>query len=143
MTRILGIILPDEKRIDYSLTLLYGIGWGNVGSLLKQAGVDPKTKAKDVTESELKKINEVIEKNFKVEGYLREAVTGDIKRLREIGCYRGIRHIRGLPVRGQRTKSNARTKRGKRKTVGALRKEAWAKIEQTKTAEAVKEKTAK
>ncbi len=141
MTRILGIMLPDNKRIDYSLTLLYGIGWGNVGSILKQAGVDPKTKAKDVTESELKKINEVIEKNFKVEGYLRETITDNIKRLREIGCYRGIRHIRGLPVRGQRTKSNARTKRGKRKTVGALRKEAWAKIEQTKTTDAVKEKT--
>jgi len=143
MARFLGLMLDDAKRIDYSLTLIYGLGWGNVGKVLKQAGVDPSKRVKDITEEEFKKINEVIDKNYKVEGYLREVITENIKRLREIGSYRGIRHLRGLPVRGQRTKSNARTKRGKRKTVGALRKEAWAKIEQTKTTEEVKEKTTK
>ncbi|MBW7960342.1 30S ribosomal protein S13 [Microgenomates bacterium UTCPR1] len=133
MARILGVTLPDEKRIDYSLTLLYGIGWNNVYSLLTQTKIDPKRKVKDITEEEFRKITEVIEKSFKVEGDLREVINDSIKRLREIGSYRGIRHIRGLPVRGQRTKSNARTKRGKRKTVGALRKEAWAKLESGKT----------
>ena len=129
----MGITLPDDKRIDYALTLLYGIGWSNVGVVLEQAKVDPHKRVKDVTEEEFKKINDVIDKNYKVEGDLREAVTESIKRLREIGSYRGLRHLKGLPVRGQRTKSNARTKRGKRKTVGALRKEVWAKMEQGRT----------
>lgn len=129
MVRILGVTLPDNKRIDYSLTLIYGIGWKNVVKILSAAGVSPNKKVNEITEEELKKINEVIEKNFKVEGDLREMVNENIKRLKEIGCYRGLRHIRNLPVRGQRTKSNARTKRGKRKTVGALKKEAWAKLE--------------
>ena len=102
-----------------------------------------KKKVKEITEEEFKKIIEIIEKNYKVEGYLREAINENIKRLREIGSYRGIRHIRGLPVHGQRTKANARTKRGKRKTVGALKKEMWAKLEQNKTAEAVKDKAVK
>ncbi len=133
MARILGVTLPDEKRIDYALTLLYGLGWKNVVSVLQQSKIDPKRKVKDIKEDEFKKINEVIDKNFKVEGELREAVSESIKRLRDIGSYRGIRHLKGLPVRGQRTKSNARTKRGKRKTVGALRKEAWAKLESGKT----------
>lgn len=137
MARLMGITLPDEKRIDYALTLIYGIGWTNVKSVLSQSKVDAKTRVKDITEDELKKIHDVIEKNYKVEGELREQLTEDIKRLREIGSYRGNRHVRGLPVRGQRTKSNARTKRGKRKTVGALRKEAWAKLEAGKTAAAV------
>lgn len=141
MARLLGITLPDDKRIDYALTLLYGIGWKNVSPLLEQSKVDAKKRVKDVTEEEFKKITEVIEKNFKVEGDLREVVTENIKRLREIGSYRGMRHVKGLPARGQRTKSNARTKRGKRKTVGALRKEAWAKIEQNKTATEVAAKT--
>ncbi len=133
MARLFGVTLPDEKNIDYALTLIYGIGWKNVYQILKQANIDKKKKVKDLKEEELKKLNEIIEKNFKVEGDLREEINDNIKRLREIGCYRGIRHIRGLPVRGQRTKSNARTKRGKRKTVGALRKEAWAKLEANKT----------
>jgi small subunit ribosomal protein S13 len=137
MTRLMGITLPDEKRIDYALTLLYGIGWSNVKSVLDQSKVDHSKKVKEITEDELKKIIEVIEKNYKVEGELREQLTDDVKRLREIGSYRGSRHVRGLPSRGQRTKSNARTKRGKRKTVGALRKEAWAKLESGKTAAAV------
>lgn len=138
---MLGVTLPDEKRIDYALTILYGIGWSNVKTILSQTGIEANKKVKEITEEEFKKIIEVIEKNYKVEGYLREAVNENIKRLREIGSYRGIRHVRGLPVHGQRTKANARTKRGKRKTVGALKKEMWAKLEQNKTAEAVKEKT--
>lgn len=137
MARMLGVTLPDEKRIDYALTILYGIGWTNVKTILSQTGVDANKKVKEVSEEEFKKILEVIETNYKVEGYLREAINENIKRLREIGSYRGIRHIRGLPVNGQRTKSNARTKRGKRKTVGALKKEMWAKLEQNKTADAV------
>ena len=140
MARLLGVTLPDEKRIDYALTILYGIGWSNVKIILSQVGIEANKKVKEITEEEFKKINEIIEKNYKVEGYLREAINDNVKRLREIGSYRGIRHIRGLPVNGQRTKSNARTKRGKRKTVGALKKEMWAKIEQQKTATAVEEK---
>ena len=143
MARMLGVTLPDEKRIDYALTILYGIGWSNVKTILSQTGIEAKKKVKEITEEEFKKIIEIIEKNYKVEGYLRETINENIKRLREVGSYRGIRHIRGLPVHGQRTKSNARTKRGKRKTVGALKKEMWAKLEQNKTTEAVKEKTTK
>ncbi len=143
MARMLGVTLPDERRIDYALTILYGIGWNNVKTILSQTGIEASKKVKEITEEEFKKIIEVIEKNYKVEGYLREAINENIKRLREVGSYRGIRHIRGLPVHGQRTKSNARTKRGKRKTVGALKKEMWAKLEQNKTVEAVKEKTTK
>lgn len=143
MARMLGVTLPDEKRIDYALTILYGIGWSNVKTILSQLGIEANKKVKEISEEDFRKIIDVIEKNYKVEGYLREAINENIKRLREIGSYRGIRHIRGLPVHGQRTKSNARTKRGKRKTVGALKKEMWAKLEQNKTAEAVKEKTAK
>jgi len=140
---MLGVTLPDEKRIDYALTTLYGIGWTNVKAVLSQTGVDANKKVKEVSEEDFKKILEVIETNYKVEGYLREAINDNIKRLRDIGSYRGIRHVRGLPVDGQRTKSNARTKRGKRKTVGALKKEMWAKLEQNKTAEAVKTKETK
>ncbi|MGB9882918.1 MAG: 30S ribosomal protein S13 [Microgenomates group bacterium] len=143
MVRIFGVTLPDDKRIDYALTLLYGIGWKNVYQVLSQANIEPKRKVKEITEEELKKIVEVIDKNFKVEGDLKEEVIGNIKRLKEIGSYRGLRHAKGLPVRGQRTKSNARTKRGKRKTVGALRKEAWAKLEANKAASQSKESSTK
>ncbi len=135
MVRLHGIILPDDKRIEYALTILYGIGWSNVAQILKQSNVDKNKRVKDLTEEELKRISEIIEKNYKIEGDLREKISEDIKRLKEIGCYRGIRHIRNLPVRGQRTRSNARTKRGKRKTVGALKKEVWAKLEQQKSNE--------
>ncbi|OGK38304.1 30S ribosomal protein S13 [Candidatus Roizmanbacteria bacterium RIFCSPHIGHO2_12_FULL_41_11] len=130
MARILGVVLPDEKRIDFALTLLYGIGWSASKTILKQTGIDTGKKVKAISEDEIKKIIGIIEKSFKVEGDLREEVNENIKRLREIASYRGLRHSRGLPVRGQRTRSNARTKRGKRKTVGALKKEAWAKVEQ-------------
>lgn len=143
MARLMGITLPDDKRVDYALTLLYGIGWTNVVEVLKISKVDPAKRVKDLTEDEMRKITEAIETNYKVEGDLRELVNENIKRLREISSYRGLRHVRGLPVRGQRTKSNARTKRGKRKTVGALRKEAWAKLEQGKTGEAPAEAPAK
>lgn len=144
MARLLGLTLPDDKRIDYALTLIYGIGWTNVKTILKETSIKPETRVKEITEEELKKLNEILDKKYKVEGELREVINDNVKRLKEIGCYRGIRHIRNLPVHGQRTRANARTKRGKRKTVGALRKEAWAKLESGKTAAeatAAKEKT--
>lgn len=133
MHRISGIILPDEKRIDYALTLLYGIGWSRSTKILEQSNVPVETRVKDITEDQIKKILAVID-TFRVEGELREEISDNIKRHREIGSYRGLRHRQGLPVRGQRTRSNARTKRGKRKTVGALTKEAWAKAEGNKSA---------
>jgi small subunit ribosomal protein S13 len=134
MARLLGIVLPDDKRIEYALTLLYGISWPRAHKILTQVNIDPHKKVKEMTEDEMKKILAILDKNYKVEGDLREELSENLKRLREIGSYRGIRHMRNLPVRGQRTRSNARTKRGKRKTVGALRKEAWAKLEQGRTA---------
>ncbi|MFN4212673.1 MAG: 30S ribosomal protein S13 [Microgenomates group bacterium] len=135
MVRILGTVLPEDKRVGYALTLLYGIGFATAAKILRQAGVDENKKMKALTEEELKKISEIIDKNYKVEGDLKEEVRENINRLKEIGCYRGIRHLRNLPVRGQRTRSNARTKRGKRKTVGAFKKEVWAKLEQQKSHE--------
>ena len=132
MHRISGIILPDEKRIDYALTLLYGIGWSRSTKILEQSNIPSETRVKDITEDQIKKILAVID-TFRVEGELREEISDNIKRHREIGSYRGLRHRQGLPVRGQRTRSNARTKRGKRRTVGALTKEAWAKAEGNKT----------
>lgn len=134
MHRIAGIILPDEKRIDYALTLVYGIGWSKSNMILDKSKVPAETRVKDISEDQIKKIVAVID-TFRVEGELREEINDNIKRQREIGSYRGLRHRQGLPVRGQRTRSNARTKRGKRKTVGALTKEAWAKAE-TNTAKA-------
>ncbi len=136
MPRIFGLILPDTKRVDYGLTLLKGIGWTTSKKVLAQTGVKAEKRCKDITEEELKKITMAIEKTYKVEGDLREEVMENIKRLREIGTYRGSRHAHNLPARGQRTKSNARTKRGKRKTVGALKKEDQVKMEAAKTANA-------
>lgn len=133
MVRFFGLMMPNDKRIAYALTLLYGMGWKNSEKVLKQVGIDSHKKVKDLTEEDIKKITGVIETTHKVEGDLKEVLNENIKRLRDIGSYRGMRHVRGLPVRGQRTRSNARTKRGKRKTVGALRKEVWAKLEQNKT----------
>lgn len=129
MARLLGLILPDTARVEYALTLFYGIGWDGSGKILTNTSIDKQKRVKELTEEELKKISAEIEKLYVVEGNLREEVNDHIKRLREIGSYRGIRHVRGLPIYGQRTKSNARTKRGKRKTVGALKKEVWAKLE--------------
>lgn len=141
MARLLGVQLPDDKRIEYALTMLYGIGWSTSSKILNQIKVNKDIKVKDLKEEEIKRIVEFIDKNLKVEGDLREEVSGDVKRLKEIGSYRGIRHLRNLPVRGQRTRSNARTKRGKRKTVGALRKETWAKMEQGKAGTGTDAKT--
>lgn len=133
MVRLFGVIIPDKDKVLFGLTKLYGIGWVNGAKALKKADIGIDKRMKDLTEDQLKKITAVIEKEYRVEGDLREEVSDNIKRLKEITSYRGIRHMRGLPVRGQRTKSNSRTKKGKRKTVGALKKEAWAKMEQTKT----------
>lgn len=133
MARIMGVILQDNMKIDYSLTKLYGIGWKNVYSLLKKANIDSNKRTKNVTEDEIKRLQKILETEIQVEGDLREEISGNIRRLKEIASYRGIRHIRNLPVKGQRTKSNARTKRGKRKTVGALKKEDAAKLVQTQT----------
>ena len=131
--RILGVTLPDDKRIEFGLTLIYGIGWTRAKNILKAVNIDGNKKIGQLSEEELRKLTDFIEKNYKVEGELREEINENIKRLKEINSYRGLRHIKGLPVRGQRTRSNARTKRGKRKTVGALKKEAWAKLEQSKS----------
>lgn len=131
MARFFGLVLPDTARIDYGLTLLKGIGWTTSKKALEVANVKASKRVKELTEEEVKKISVAIEKNQKVEGDLREEITENIKRLREIGSYRGSRHAHNLPVRGQRTKSNARTKRGKRKTVGALKKEDQMKLEST------------
>lgn len=133
MVRIAGVDLPDHKKANIALTYLYGIGRNNVFSLLQKAQVDSEKKIGQLAEQEIGRIQKVIDKEFKVEGDLRGEVAENIKRLKEIGSYRGLRHIRSLPVRGQRTRSNARTRRGKRKTVGALRKEIRAKLGQTQT----------
>lgn len=130
--RILGLNLPDDKRLEYALTLFYGIGWKKAEEILKKAGIDKKKRVGQLSEDELRNISNIIDKNYDVEGDMRQKISEDIKRLKETNSYRGIRHVKGLPVRGQRTRSNARTKRGKRKTVGALKKEVWAKLEQQK-----------
>lgn len=126
MARIAGVDLPDQKRADIGLTVIYGIGRTNIKEILQKAGVDGSKRIKDLTEEEVNKIQKAIE-GVKVEGDLRREIEENIKRLRDIGSYRGVRHTRGLPARGQRTRSNARTKRGKRKTVGTVRKEVVAK----------------
>ncbi|MFH2137800.1 MAG: 30S ribosomal protein S13 [Candidatus Omnitrophota bacterium] len=117
MPRIVGIDLPKEKRIEISLTYLYGIGRTTSNKILTTAGIDPNVRAKDLTEDEISRITAVIQKDYQVEGDLRREISQNIKRLMEIGAYRGIRHKRGLPVRGQRTKTNARTRKGPRRNV--------------------------
>lgn len=143
MARLLGLNIPDNKRIEYALTIIYGIGWTTATKICKVTKISTHKKLGDLTEEEIKKVTAVVENDYKIEGDLREEINSNIKRLKEIGSYRGSRHTRGLPVHGQRTKSNARTKKGKRKTVGALKKEMWAKLEQQKTQTAVAEKSAK
>jgi len=123
MARIAGVELPSQKRVEIGLTYIYGIGRSLSNKILVEAGVSPDTRVKDLTESEISTIQTIIQKNFRVEGELRRIVQGNVKRLIDIGCYRGVRHRRGLPVRGQRTRTNARTKRGRRKTVGTVKKE--------------------
>lgn len=131
--RVAGIQLQDEKRIDIALTYLYGIGRKNVVEVLKKAEVDGSVRVKNLTEDEQKKISVVLDK-YKLEGDLRADVTGNVRRLKDIGSYRGTRHAKSLPVHGQRTRSNARTKRGKRVTIGAIKKEMAAKMEQAASA---------
>ncbi|MBZ4654412.1 MAG: ribosomal protein [Peptococcaceae bacterium] len=122
MARIAGVDLPREKRVEIGLTYIYGIGRATAQKILQKTGVNPDTRVRDLTEDEVNKLREVIDKEHKVEGDLRREVSLNIKRLMEIGCYRGLRHRRGLPVRGQRTKTNARTRKGPSKTVGVKRK---------------------
>jgi len=122
MARIAGVDLPKNKRVEIGLTYIYGIGLSQSRKVLAQTGVNPDTRVKDLTESEVNRLRDVIEKECKVEGDLRREVSMNIKRLTEIGCYRGLRHRRNLPVRGQRTRTNARTKRGPRKTVPGRRR---------------------
>ena len=122
MARIAGVDLPNEKRIEAGLTYIYGIGWPTSREILKKTGINPDTRVKDLTEEEAGKIRKVIEADYMVEGDLRRDVNLNIKRLMEIGSYRGIRHRRGLPVRGQKTKTNARTRKGPKKTVSRKKK---------------------
>ena len=121
MARIAGIDLPREKRIEIGLTYIYGIGRTSANKILAEAGVNPDTRVKDLTDAEEQKLRDVID-NYIVEGDLRRNVAMDIKRLTEIGCYRGIRHRKGLPVRGQRSKTNARTRKGPKRTVANKKK---------------------
>ena len=122
MARIAGVDLPREKRIEIGLTYIYGIGRVSSNRILAQAKVDPSTRVKDLTDDEVKRIAEVIDQSMMVEGDLRREVALNIKRLQEIGCYRGIRHRKGLPVRGQKTKTNARTRKGPKRTVANKKK---------------------
>lgn len=122
MARIAGVDLPREKRVEIGLTYIYGIGLKTSREILATTGVDPDTRIKDLTESDVGKLREYIDKSLKVEGDLRRDVTMNIKRLMEIGCYRGIRHRKGLPVRGQSSKQNARTRKGPKRTAGGKRK---------------------
>ena len=122
MARISGVDLPREKRVEIGLTYIYGIGRTSANRILAEAGVNPDTRVKDLTDDELKKLAAVIADSQTVEGDLRREIAMNIKRLQEIGCYRGIRHRKGLPVRGQKTKTNARTRKGPRKTVANKKK---------------------
>lgn len=122
MARIAGVDLPREKRIEVGLTYVYGIGHSSAVRILKEAGVSLDTRVRDLTDDEVSRIREAIDRSQKVEGDLRREVALNIKRLIEIGCYRGIRHRKGLPVRGQKTKTNARTRKGPRKTVANKKK---------------------
>lgn len=122
MARISGVDIPRDKRVVVALTYIFGIGDARAKQIVEATGVNPDTRVKDLTETELTKIREMIDKSFTVEGDLRREISMNIKRLMEIGCYRGIRHRRGLPVRGQRTRTNARSRKGGKKTVGVRRK---------------------
>ena len=123
MARIAGVDLPRDKRVDVGLTYIFGIGWTRSRKILSQTGIDSATRVKDLTEEEVGRLNAYISNEYKVEGDLRREISQNIKRLMDIGSYRGLRHRRGLPVRGQRTRTNARTRKGPRKTVGARKKE--------------------
>jgi small subunit ribosomal protein S13 len=122
MARIAGIDIPREKRVEVALTYIYGVGLSSSQKILKQTSINPDTRVRDLTEDQVNRLREVIDRTYKVEGDLRREVALNIKRLIEIGSYRGLRHRRNLPVRGQRTKTNARQRRGPKKTVGARKK---------------------
>ncbi len=127
MARIVGVDIPDNKRAVVALTYIYGVGRTSSEKILKEAGVDGSARVKDLTAEELGRIRQVIENSYRVEGTLRTEIALSIKRLKDIGCYRGWRHRRGLPCRGQRTKTNARTRKGPKKTVAGKRKKAGKK----------------
>ncbi len=122
MARIEGVDLPREKRVEIGLTYIYGIGLTTSQRILRETGINPDTRVRNLTEEEIVRLREFIDRNLKVEGDLRREVSQNIKRLMEIGCYRGLRHRRGLPVRGQRTHTNARTRKGPRRQIGAKKK---------------------
>ena len=122
MARIAGVELPNQKRVEIGLTYIYGIGRTTSNQILAKTGIDPDVRCKDLTEDDVSKLRDEIENSHKVEGALRSEVDLDIKRMVEIGCYRGVRHRKGLPVRGQRTKTNARTRKGKAKTIANKKK---------------------
>lgn len=131
MVRISGIDLPEEKIVKIALTKIFGIGRNNALIILEKAKVDPQKRVNNLTEDEISRIQKEIDLNYKVEGDLRQEIQDNISRLKRIGSYRGKRHASNLPVRGQRTRTNARTKRGKRVTIGAFKKEILAKMEKT------------
>ena len=122
MARISGVDLPREKRVEIGLTYIFGIGLTTSQTILRETGISPDTRVRDLTEEEVVRLREYIDRNLKVEGDLRREVSQNIKRLMEIGCYRGLRHRRGLPVRGQRTHTNARSRKGPRRQIGAKKK---------------------
>ncbi len=122
MARIAGVDLPREKRVEIGLTYIYGIGRPRAWEILQETGISPDTRVRDLTDDEVSKLREVIDKSYKVEGDLRRQIALDIKRLMEIGSYRGYRHRRGLPVRGQKTKTNARTRKGPKRTIAGKKK---------------------
>ena len=122
MARIAGVDLPREKRVEIGLTYIYGIGKTSADQILKAADVNPDTRVRDLTDDEVRRLSDIINADYTVEGDLRREIAMNIKRLQEIGCYRGIRHRKGLPVRGQKTKTNARTRKGPKKTVANKKK---------------------
>lgn len=122
MARIAGVDLPRDKRVEIGITYIFGIGLTSAQKVLEQTGISPDTRVKDLTDAEITKLRQTIESDYRVEGALRSEITFNIRRLMDIGCYRGLRHRRGLPVRGQRTKTNARMRKGPRRSVGAKRK---------------------
>lgn len=122
MARIAGVDLPREKRVEIGLTYIFGIGLTTSQQILRETGINPDTRVRNLTEEEIVRLREFIDRNLKIEGDLRREISQNIKRLMEIGCYRGLRHRRGLPVRGQRTHTNARTRKGPRRQIGAKKK---------------------
>ena len=122
MARVAGVDLPRDKRIEYALTYIFGVGLPSAQKIVAAAGIDPKTRVREMTDNETSKVREILEREYTVEGDLRREVGLSIRRLQEIGCYRGLRHRRGLPVRGQRTKTNARIRKGPKRTVAGKKK---------------------